>query len=56
VRGRNGTYPIVAGDEPLNATVVLGNQASADAGDCGETVFIAGDCFYTPSNIKLICR
>jgi hypothetical protein len=56
VKGRNGTYPIVSGDEPVQATVVLGGQASAAAGECGESDFVSNDCTFNESLNRLMCK
>ena len=56
VTGKNGTYPIVSGDEPIKATVVLGGQAASMAGRCGETTFAPADCSFNGSGNKLSCR
>ena len=56
VTGKNGTYPVVSGDEPLAATVVLGNQAASAAGECTETTFGPGTCSFNGSGSKLVCK
>jgi hypothetical protein len=56
VTGNNGTYPVVSGDEPINAIVTVGGQAEAAAGLCGETAFVASDCFYNSSKNQLTCQ
>jgi hypothetical protein len=56
VTGKSATYPVVAGDEPLRATVVLGNQADAVAGSCGETAFVAGDCKFNKPLNQVTCK
>ena len=56
VKGKNGTYPIVSGDEPVQATVVLGGQASAAAGECGESDFVSNDCTFNGPQNKLTCK
>lgn len=55
-RGKDGTYPVVTADSPVNATAVLGNQASASAGECGETAFIAADCTWNKAQNTLACK
>lgn len=56
VKGKRGTYPIVAGDEPIKATLVLGGQPASIAGQCGETVFVAADCSFNRRMNKLTCK
>ena len=56
VKGKNGTYPVVTGDEPLTATVVFGGQPAAIAGLCGETAFPAAQCAFNGSNTKPTCK
>ena len=56
VTGKNGTYPIVSGDEPIKATVVLGGQAASMAGQCGETALAPADCKFNGSGSKLSCK
>lgn len=56
VKGKNGTFPVVPADDPIKAIVVMGGQASSDAGECGETAFLAAQCnFNTPLN-KVTCK
>jgi hypothetical protein len=55
ITGAKGTYPVVAGDEPVQAIVVLGNQDDALAGGCGESVFGAGDCTFKRAGETLVC-
>lgn len=56
VKGKNGTYPIVAGDEPLRATIVFGSDAAAAAGKCGESDFAANECAFNGTGNKLTCK
>jgi len=56
VTGKSGTYPVVDGDQPVNATVLLGNQSDAVAGACGETAFVAGNCVFNRSLNQLTCK
>jgi hypothetical protein len=53
IRGRKGTYPVLAGDAPLKASVVLGDPA---AGECGETAFTTNSCHFSGPGNKLACR
>ena len=45
VVGKNGDYPVVSGDEPLRAIVVVGDGS---LGECGETAFRGGSASSTP--------
>jgi hypothetical protein len=56
LKGRDGTYPVVTGDEPPTAVVVFGALASAIAGECGETGFAAQDCGFTAAQNALTCK
>jgi len=56
VTGKNGVYPVVAGDEPLEAILVLGGQTDAVAGVCGESAFVAADCAFNRLGTALNCR
>jgi hypothetical protein len=56
VKGKNGTYPIVAGDEPVQATVVFGDVSAGVASECGETAFSAADCKFNGAASKLSCK
>ena len=56
VTGRNGVYPVVAGDQPLEAILVLGDQTDAVAGACGESAFMAADCAFNRRATALSCR
>ncbi len=53
VKGKAGTYPVVAGEEPVIATVVVGSGA---AGQCTVTDFVAGECAFTGNGKNLKCR
>lgn len=56
IRGARGKYPIVAGDLPIRATVILGGQDASLAGQCGETVFTPGDCSLSGAGTTLRCK
>jgi len=57
VKGRNGIYPAVPGDEPLHATVVLGSdRTAAMLGYCGEQEFSADQCAFNSAGRVLTCR
>ena len=56
VTGKKSTYPVGAGDEPLHAVVVLGDQGDAAAGACGESAFAAGDCAFNGKGTTLTCK
>jgi hypothetical protein len=52
IKGKNGSYPLAAADEPIRATVVVG---AATAGECGETAFGPSDCVFSGSGKTLKC-
>jgi len=55
--GSNGTYPIDYNDAPISVTLVLGDQSSSEAGECGESVgFFTSDCIFTAQGTKLRCK
>jgi hypothetical protein len=56
VKGEKGTYPVVAGDEPLEASVVFGNQSDAVAGLCAQTAFSTADCAFNRSLTQVTCK
>ena len=53
IRARRGSYPVAAGDEPIRATVVVGNGAT---GNCGDTRFDPADCDFSTAGNRLTCR
>jgi hypothetical protein len=56
VLGADSTYPVVSGDEPINAVLTIGGPAQAAAGWCGETAFVPGDCSYNSTGRELTWR
>jgi hypothetical protein len=56
VKGTKSSYPVVSGDEPLKGVVVLGGQAQAEAGYCGETAFVAGNCAFNKKGTTVTCK
>jgi len=56
LRGRDGTYPVTADDQPLRVAVALGDASDATAGRCGESAFVPADCSFTHSGEALVCR
>lgn len=56
VTGVRATYPVVGGDAPLHAVVVLGDQADAEAGLCGESAFSPASCKLNGSGTTLTCK
>ncbi|HZR84182.1 MAG TPA: myxococcus cysteine-rich repeat containing protein [Candidatus Binatia bacterium] len=56
VSAKNGTYPITAGDAPLEAIVVLGDQTDAEAGLCGESEFTPANCAFNGAQTTLTCK
>ncbi len=55
-KGKDGSYPIISGDEPIRATVVLGDSNASVAGECGETAFGPQDCMFNGKGDKLTCK
>lgn len=56
VTGVRATYPVVGSDAPLHAVVVLGDQADAAAGLCGESAFSPSSCKLNGKGTTLTCR
>lgn len=56
LKGKNATYPVTAGNEPVTATVLLGDESDAAAGRCGESAYGASDCAFNSPQTKLLCR
>jgi hypothetical protein len=55
IRGKGGDYPVLPGDPPINASVVMGDESAARAGQCGETSFRASDCSFVTGGRILAC-
>ena len=53
VLGKNGSYPVSAGEEPVKAIVVSGN---GQAGECGETAFGADQYKFNGKGNTLKCK
>ena len=53
---RGTRYPVVAADVPLKVDIVLGGQADAAQGHCGESAFIASSCKLNRKGTTLTCR
>jgi len=56
VSGKNGDFSVTAGDLPIKALVVLGDQSAAAAGQCGETAFVPEQCAFDGKGRKLTCK
>jgi hypothetical protein len=56
VTGDDGNYPVMMGDEPVNVSLAVGGQPEAAAGLCGESAFVAADCFYNNAKNQLTCK
>jgi hypothetical protein len=50
VKGKNGTYPVVAGDEPLSVALELQGSTL-----CAVLPFAADDCGFNAVGDKLSC-
>lgn len=55
VKGKAGTYPVVAADSPIEAIVVLGGQSAGQAGLCGESAWSAANCTFNGPGSTLKC-
>jgi hypothetical protein len=53
IRGKNGNYPVLAGDQPIKAVVVIGDPT---IGECGETAFGPSECRFSSAGNRLACR
>jgi hypothetical protein len=51
-KGKNGMYSLDVGDEPLRATIVIGDSS----GECGEIEFSQPECTYPQLDTVLRCR
>jgi hypothetical protein len=56
VKGKKADYPVLDGDQPISAVVVLGDQLTAESGGCAETAYQKVDCAFRPSGRTLICN
>lgn len=56
VKGKKGTYPVVAADSPVQAVVTLGDATAAAEGLCGESAYTASDCKLNKQQNRLTCR
>ena len=54
--GRNGTYQVSPGAEPLGLTIVVGAAVEAEMGLCTEALFEATQCTFGRSETTLTCR
>ncbi len=53
---RLGRYPIKADDPPVRLSLTLGNNATANAGGCGEIDFATDECRLDASMRSLSCK
>jgi len=53
IRGRDGSYPVELGDDPVQLLVFLGDDTE---GGCAETTFTADDCRFVKVQTSLICK
>jgi hypothetical protein len=56
VKGKKSTYPVIAADVPIQATVTLGDATAAAQGLCGESAYAAANCAFNAPQNKLTCR
>ncbi len=52
VKGKDGDYPIVEGDQPLRGVVVVGDPAD----ECTETDFVLEECNFNGKANNLVCK
>ena len=53
IQGRKGDYPLLPGDEPLTALVIVGDP---NAGMCAQTDYGEFDCRFNGRNTAVSCR
>ncbi len=53
LKGAGGIYPVSERYVPLKAIFTLGDQAASEAGQCGESAFVAPDCDTTER--QMVC-
>jgi len=53
IKGKDGTYPLSPGDDPVQMVVVWGDSAN---GECAETAFLPADCAFRSIAKSLQCR
>ena len=51
-----GYFPIASGNEPVELTLIAGNDAAGAAGECGKSAFVAGDCSFNEPGTRLKCK
>jgi hypothetical protein len=52
-----GAYlPVFVGDEPVELTMILGDDTAGPAGECGKSAFVAGDCAFNEPGTRLKCK
>ncbi len=56
VSGQKGSYPVTPADLPVDAIIVLGDNASGQAGACGRHAFGGGSCASTQAGARIVCR
>lgn len=56
VRARGGLFPVEDDNDPVELTLILGDDASAAAGKCGKSAFVAGSCTENEPGTVLRCK
>lgn len=56
VTGQGGRYPVTSASSPIQATLVVGDDAAGLDGRCGVSAFGATDCRFNPAETTLTCR
>jgi cysteine-rich repeat protein len=56
VSARNGSYPVAAGDLPLDLMILLGDDTAGLAGACGKHDFGGPSCTSNKAGTRISCR
>jgi hypothetical protein len=56
LKGKKGNYPVITGDDPVTATIVLGDSVASSDGLCGESAFDRYACRFNANGRILLCK
>lgn len=56
IRAKEGLYPVDDANDPLEMTLILGDDASAAAGKCGRSAWAPGQCTENEPGTVLKCK